>query len=99
MSLIKWIIISSIITLPFMFLLPSDNLSDQDAEKILAGFQFNDVCSNALAQGCPLDAFKPVYNQCTKVYGNISLEQCKSKCCNATQNSSDFMGGLIPKVP
>jgi len=97
MSFMKMMIIGTIISIPFMFLLPSDkdisNIaaqngmrgfgSEQDAQKMLAELQFNDACGSALLNGCPLDAFRPVYQQCTEAYGNLTLEQCRSKCCDA----------------
>ena len=94
MSLMKWFIISTIVSLPLMFLLPPDNqsLNDPGAEKILASLQFNDACGLAL-HNCTMDTAKTVYAQCTKLYGNITLDQCKTKCCavNETMADSDFL--------
>ena len=116
MSFMKMIIISTVISIPFMFLFPSDrdisniaaqngiNVSNSgmDSQKILAEIQFNDVCGNALLQDCPLNLFKPVYSQCIELYGNLTLEQCRSKCCNfnqaASSNSPDFMGVSFPEI-
>ena len=99
MSLIRWMIISTIITLPLMFILPGTP-NDQDSERIMAGLQLNDACSNALVNGCTLDGFRPVYSQCIEIYGNITLEECRSRCCdtNGTQNFQDLFNFTTPKT-
>lgn len=89
----KWIIIISLISLPIMFFLPLGdfNVSEEDYQTAMAEIQFSDACGNAILQGCPLDAFNSTYAQCTKVYGNISLEQCRSNCCTPNQTAQYFV--------
>ena len=84
----KWIIISTLISLSLMFLFPDNQgVSDNDSNKIIASLQFNDVCNDAYSHGCNVTSFKSVYAQCILIYGNISLEECKAKCCDANQTS------------
>ena len=99
MSLMKWIIISTIISLPLIFLFPDSNVSDGDSEKILAQIQFNDVCNDAYTHGCQIDNFKHVYDQCTVIYGNISLDECKSKCCDTNSTLSPYPDFLAITMP
>jgi hypothetical protein len=85
MSLMKWIIISTVISIPFMFLLPpEDNFSyNQSVNNSLAQTDFSFVCANALMQGCSIELFRPFYAECVQTYGNVTLEQCMTRCCGS----------------
>ena len=79
-----------------MFILPDENdttSEDQYTEVMLARIHFNDVCSNAILQGCPADVVNE-YAECTKIYGNITLDQCKEKCCdpNRIEREGSWLG-------
>jgi hypothetical protein len=74
--------------------------------KTVAEYQFNQACGNSLLRGCPLEDFQPVFRQCQIVYGNLTLEQCKSRCCDyknpeaspPSTNPNDYSGGLNSPV-
>jgi hypothetical protein len=80
-----------------MFIMPSDtgipgidipyNQSVDNGtnyDNMLAQTDFNLACANALLQGCSTDMFSSVYSQCIQIYGNLTLEQCRSRCCDSS---------------
>ena len=86
MSLARWLIISTLISMPFMFIFPSENqIIDKDSQKLLVDLQFSTACSNAFSN-CTIETVKSIYAECVEAYGNLTLEQCRSKCCSTPVN-------------
>jgi hypothetical protein len=102
MSLMKWFIISTLISMPLMFIFPDNSgFSDKDSQKIMAGLEFNEICSNAaLLQNCTMVTAKSAYSKCIEAYGNLTLEDCRSRCCDGNEsglmNSYDFVS--MPQI-
>jgi len=58
-----------------------------DTDQSIAEYEFNMACGKAILQnGCPMSMITPVFPQCQKAYGNLTLEECRSKCCNSSSN-------------
>jgi hypothetical protein len=56
--------------------------SGVDTEKVQAEYEFNNACANSLLAGCNIADFQKVLSQCQKAFGNLTLEECRSRCCD-----------------